>query len=139
MISVADPPHSPAQSMSAVQLPLQSWFSAAYAQSPSAPKLHADSSSHVGTGASYAISRHPLTEASNADPAGPDTIKSLTQGASPVYVNVVNTPSPADINDPVREKPITEPLLPADTIKPAAVAAPPEAPVKLEPVLNWNP
>jgi len=40
----------PAQSAgySSKQFPSQSWKSAAYVQSPSAPKLQADSSSHVG-------------------------------------------------------------------------------------------
>ena len=52
---------------------------------------------------------------------------------------MVSTPSPAGIKFPEKENPSTIPEPPAETVKPASAAAPPTAPDKLAPVLNWKP
>ena len=57
--------------------------------------------------------------------------------ASPCISNVVNTPEPAGITAPEKEKPITVPF-PVETVKPASAAAPPEALITPG-ASNWNP
>ena len=61
------------------------------------------------------------------------------QGSPPETVKLVNTPLPAGIEAPVKEKPSTV-VDPAETVNPLAAASPPEALTTVAPVtLNWNP
>ena len=76
----------------------------------------------------------PSTVASRALPELSDTITSSRQASpSPVTSNTTRTPSPAGMVVPCKLKPSTV-LLPVDTVKPAASAAPPPAPVTSTPV-----
>ena len=69
----------------------------------------------------------------------PEATSADKQASPPKTVNVVNTPLPAGITEPVKEKPRTTDEL-ADTVKPLAAAAPPVALTTDAPLtLNWKP
>ena len=73
---------------------------------------------------------------SELDTTSLDMLKPL---GSPCTTSVVNTPSPAGIVDPSKEKPRTTEAL-VETVNPASSAAPPEADRTVGPdTLNWKP
>ena len=79
-----------------------------------------------------------MPEASVTAPKLPND-NSVTSAVTPLNDNTVNTPLPAGIEAPVNENPSTV-LPPVDTVKPAASAAPSDAPVKAKPVTStWKP
>ena len=68
-----------------------------------------------------------------AEPEESDKITSVRQASpSPVTSSTTSTPSPAGMVVPCKLNPNTV-LLPVDTVKPAASAAPPPAPVTSTP------
>ena len=70
-----------------------------------------------------------------SEPSEPDNTRSLIHGVPPFSnSSVVSTPEPAEIDAPENENPSTTPeLVPVDTWKSAAAAAPPLAPTRVAP------
>ena len=71
----------------------------------------------------------------------PENTSANKQGVPPSTVIVVKTPLPAGIKAPENEKPITLLVVEdAETEKPAAAAAPPDALIRFAPLIsNWKP
>ena len=112
-------------------------------QSSSAPTQSSRPSQVPSTSSSAEQYTKPLPsiEVSKVIPSELDTtsLDILNPLGSPCTTSVVNTPSPAGIVDPSKEKPRTTDAL-VETVNPASAAAPPEADTTAGPdTLNWKP